>query len=189
MGDALKAAAKAHPSKRIRLFFQDEARVGQKGRLCHRWWLKGQRPPGRCDHRFDWTYIFAAAEPATGEAFALVLPAVSTATMALFLNHFAQTLPEGDHAVLVLDGAGWHGAKALTVPENITLVPLPPYSPECNPVERIWLYLREKFLSLQVFPDQAAIVEACCDAWNRLIAETNRIKTLCAYPWIRKVCS
>src|SRR5215203_2062405 len=146
--DALRAAAEARPGKRIALWFMDEARVGQKGRLCHRWWLRGRRPPGRCDRRFEWAYIFAAVEPATGANVALILPEATTATMSLFLAEFAAELPEDVHAVLVLDGAGWHGARALAVPPNITLLPLPPYSPELNPVERIWLYLRERFLSL-----------------------------------------
>lgn len=171
------------------MFFQDEARVGQKGRTCHRWWVKGQRPPGLCDQRFDWTYIFATVEPTSGAEFALVLPSVSTVTMALFLAEFAKTVPPDDHIVMVLDGAGWHGSKALALPDNITLVPLPPYSPESNPVERIWLYLRERFLSIQVWPDQNAIIEACCSAWNALAADAARIKSLCAYPWIRRVCS
>lgn len=185
----MKAAAAEHPDKRLRLFFQDEARVGQKGRLCHRWWLKGQRPPGICDRRFDWTYIFAAVEPASGDGFALVLPTVSTVTMTRFLAEFAKTLTADEHAVMVLDGAGWHGSNALVVPANVTLVPLPPYSPESNPVERIWLYLREKFLSLQVFPDQSAIIDACCNAWNALVAEPGRIASLCFQPWVKKIIS
>lgn len=148
--EALKAAREAHPNKRLRLFFQDEARVGQKGWLCHRWWIKGQRPPGVCDQRFDWTYLFAAADPASGHAFALVLPTVSSKVMDLFLKEFSKTLAEDEHTVMVLDGAGWHNTKSLTVPSNITLVHQPPYAPECNPVERIWLFLRERLLSLQV---------------------------------------
>jgi transposase len=167
----------------------DEARVGQKGRLCHRWWLKGHRPPGRCDRGFQGAYIFAAVEPATGADVALVLPEAATATMSLFLAAFAADLPEDVHAVLVLDRAGWHGARALAVPPNITLLPLPPYSPELNPVERIWLYLRERFLSLRVFADYRAIVDACCIAWNRLVAEPDRIRSLCDHPWIRNVSS
>lgn len=151
--------------------------------------MKGQRPPGLCDQRFDWTYIFAAVEPATGAEFALVLPSVSTVTMSLFLAEFSKTLAPEDHAVLVLDGAGWHGSAALAVPANITLVPLPPYSPQSNPVERVWLYLRERFLSLQVWPDQGAIIQACCDAWNALAADAARITSLCLYPWIKEVIS
>jgi hypothetical protein len=104
----------------------DEARVGQKGRLCHRWWSRGRRPPGRRDKRFGWTYLFAAVEPATGADVALVLPEATTAAMNLFLAEFGRGLPEDVHAALVLDGAGWHVAKALAVPANVTLVPLPP---------------------------------------------------------------
>ena len=136
----------------------DEARVGPKGRPCHRWWLKGHRPPGRRDRRFEWAYLFAAVEPGTGADVALVLPEATTATMNLFLAAFAAELPGDVHAVLVLDRAGWHGARALAVPPDVTLVPLPPCSPELNPVERVWLCLRERFLSLRVFADYRAIV-------------------------------
>ena len=167
--------------------------VGQKGRLCHRWWARGRRPPGRRDKRFEWAYLFAAVEPATGAAVALVLPEATTATMNLFLAELAAVLPEDVHAVLVLDRAGWHGAKALAVPANVTLVPLPPslppYSPELNPVERVWLHLRERFLSLRVFADYRAIVDACCAAWNRLAAEPGRVRSLCDHTWIRNVTS
>jgi putative transposase len=167
----------------------DEARIGQKGRPCHRWWLKGQRPPGICDRRYDWAYLFAAVRPGTGDDFALVLPEVSTAAMQTFLDGFAATLAADVHAIIVLDQAGWHGAKGLRIPDSITLVPLPPYSPELNPVERIWLYLRERFLSLRVLDDYHAIVDACCQAWNMLAAEPGRIISLCNYPWITKVAS
>jgi transposase len=109
--------------------------------------------------------------------------------MNLFLTEFAGTLPDDGHAVLVLDRAGWHDARALAVPGNITLVPLPPYAPALNPVERIWLYLRERCLSLQVFKDYRAVVDACCAAWNRLTAEPNRLRSLCDQPWITKVTS
>ena len=185
----MRAAATAQPDKRVGLWFMDEARIGQKGRLCHRWWRKGRRPPGRCDRRFEWAYLFAAVAPATGAEVALVLPEATTRTMTLFLAEFSRSLPADVHAVLVLDRAGRHGAKALAVPGNVTLVPLPPYSPELNPVERVWLYLRERFLSLRVFADYRAIVAACCLAWNRLVAEPGRLRSLCDQPWIRNVTS
>lgn len=81
---ALNEAAAAHPTKRIQLWFQDEARVGQKGRLAHRWWTRGQRPPGVCDRRFEWTYIFGAVNPADDEGFALVMPAKVKVVVAWF---------------------------------------------------------------------------------------------------------
>ena len=109
--------------------------------------------------------------------------------MNVFLSEFSKYLHETVHAVMVLDQAGWHGAKAIEVPENITLVPLPPYSPELNPIERVWLFLKERFLSLRLFDDAEAIVDACCKAWNNLMDETGRVQSLCNQPWIRKVSS
>jgi transposase len=169
------------------LFFQDEARVGSKGRVCHRWFTRGQRPPGLADKRFTFAYLFAAAEPGTDNAFALVMPEASTATMQIFLDEFVKTIAPDEHVAMVLDQAGWHGAQALKVPDNITLVSLPPYSPELNPVERIWLYLRERYLSHRLLDDYGAIVEATCTAWNRLAAEGGRIASLCSFPWIQAV--
>ncbi len=193
----MTATAAAHPDQRVAVWSMDEARIGQKGRLCHRWWRRGQRPPGRRDKRFESASLVAAVAPATGAEVALatgaevalVLPEATTRTMSLVLAAFAAGLPADVHAVLVLDRAGWHRAKALAVPGNVTLVPLPPSSPELNPVERVWLYLRERCLSLRVFRDYRAIVDACCAAWNRLVAEPDRLRSLCDQRWLQKVTS
>lgn len=163
----------------------DEARFGQKGRTCHRWWTRGQRPPGLCDQRYTWAHLFAAVRPSTGQDFALVLPHVSTAAMNVFLEHFAATLAENEHAALVLDQAGWHTSTRLRVPPNISLVPLPPYSPQLNPVERVWLYLRERHMSHRLLNTYNAIVDALCSAWNQLTPE--RIQSLTSYPCLEQV--
>lgn len=140
-----------------------------------------------CDKRFAFAYIFAAVEPGTDNGFALVLPHANTETMQLFLDRFAATLQADEHAVMVLDQAGWHGANNLIVPANVTLVPLPPYSPELNPVERVWLHLKQRFLSHRLHADYDAIVDAACTAWNRLKVETGRLASLTSYPWIPRV--
>ena len=127
--------------------FEDEARIGQKGRICHRWYTRGKRPPGRADQRYTFAYVFAAVEPGTDNAFALVMPEVSTLAMQIYLDKLSATIAVDEHTVLVLDQAGWHGANDLEVPANISLLPLPPRSPELNPVERLWLFLKERFLS------------------------------------------
>jgi transposase len=139
--------------------------------VCRVWWKRGERPPGLCDKRFTFAYIFAAVEPGTDNAFALVLPSVGTEAMQAFLDDFAKTIGPDEHVVMVLDQAGWHGAIALRVPDCITLTPLPPYSPELNPVEWVWEYMKERFLSLRLLNDYDAIAEAVCKAWNRLLAE------------------
>jgi hypothetical protein len=167
--------------------FEDEARLGQKGRVCHRWYRKGQRPPGRSDQRYTFAYLYAAVEPGTDNAFALVLPEVSTLAMQAFLDRLSATIAPDEHVLLVLDQAGWHGAKDLQAPSNITLQPLPPPSPELNPVERLWLYLKERFLSHRLLENYDAVVDAACAAWQRLVSEAGRITSLCSYPWIAAV--
>jgi transposase len=181
----VEAVRAAHRGKRLTLWFQDEARVGQKGRTCHRWWTRGQRPPGLCDQRYTWVHVFAAVRPATGEDFCLVLPEVSTKAMSLFLERFSAERAPDEHAIMVLDQAGWHRARDLRVPANVTLVPLPPYSPELNPIERVWLYLRERNLSHRLLNNYDAILDACCAAWNQLTQE--RLRSLTNYPYLERV--
>jgi hypothetical protein len=94
-------------------------RFGQKGRSFRRWWLRGLRPTGAVDRRNMFAYVFAAVEPTTGRDFCLVLPAVSTVAMSEFLQRFSATLPDDEHALMVLDGAGWHTSNELLVPDNV----------------------------------------------------------------------
>ena len=155
--------------------------------MCHRWWLYGQRPPGLQDNRFGYAYIFAAVEPAIGNDSRLVLPSVSPQAMSVFLRGFSGQLAPDVHSVLVLDGAGWHVASALQIADNITLVKLPPYAPESNPIERVWLYLRERFLSHRLHANQDAVIDAAGTAWNCLMPEW--LRSLCTYPWIKQVTS
>ena len=114
-----------------------------------------------------------------------MLPAVSTAAMSLFLRHFAATLADDEHALMVLDGAGWHISHDLVVPHNVTLLRLPPYAPELNPVERVWLYLRERYLSHRLHANYQAILDAVCAAWRQLTPQ--RLQSLCGYPWLKQV--
>jgi len=131
--------------------------------------------------------VFGAVRPGTDQAFALVMPEVSTAVMQIFLDEFSKTLPADEHAAMFMDQAGWHGAKALRTPANMTLVPLPPDAPQLNPIERLWLHMKARYLSHRLHADYEAIAGAACEAWNKLVAETGRIASLCGYPWIDKV--
>ena len=142
------------------------------------------RPPGLADKRFPSLYLFAACRPGTDEAFALALPEATAASMAVFLAQFAHQLAPGVHAVLLLDRAGWHVTRRLALPDTITLLPLPAYSPELNPVERVWLHLRERFLSHRVLDSYTAVLDAACRAWSALAAETGRLKSLTSYPYL-----
>lgn len=175
------------PGCRIEVWFQDEARVGQVGRTGHVWFERGQRPRGQRDMRHEAAWIFGAVCPARDTGVALVITEASAAAMQLLLDEMTLALDPEAHAILLLDRAGWHRAKRLAWPANITPLHLPPYSPELNGIERVWLYLRERFLTHRVFADAEAIIEACCLAWNALLAEAGRIQTLAALPWAEKV--
>ena len=177
--------AREHPGERVELWFMDEARVGQKGRVTHVRYQKGVRPRRVRQQGFSSAHLFGAVCPERGEGVALVLPEVSVAAMNLFLGELAAAVPAGAHAALVLDGAGWHVGEDLAVPANLTLVPLPPYSPELNPVERVWEYLRDRWLSHRVLAGgYEAVVDAACAAWNALLAEPGRLRSLTSFPWL-----
>jgi transposase len=104
--------------------------------------------------------------------------------MNLHLVEISRHVAPGAHAVVVLDRAGWHkiGGR-LRVPDNISLLPLPSYSPELNPVENVWQFLRQNQLSNRVFDTYITIVDACCDAWNTLVAAPDRITSIATRQW------
>ena len=129
--------------------------------------------------------MMAAVQPATGEDFCLVMPEISTEVMNTFLAGFSATRAADEHALMVMDGAGWHRSGHLDVPDNVSLVILPAYSPELNPIERVWLYLRERHLSHRLLDSYDDIVNACCTAWNKLTAE--RLQSLTSYPYLEQV--
>ncbi len=101
----------------------------------------GARPRAPRDTRYKWSYIFGAACPARGTAAGLILPYANAEAMGLHLDEIAKAVAPGTHALLILDGAEWHGTKALKVPDNISLLKLPAYAPELNSIENVWAYL------------------------------------------------
>lgn len=172
---------------RIEICFQDETRIGQTGRTCRRWFEKGVRPRGRRDLGHQAWYLFGAVCPARDEAVALVLPEVSTATMQAMLDELCKSVDQDAHAVVIMDRAGWHCAKTLSLPDNLSLAFLPPYSPELNVIEPVWLYLKQRYLSLRVWPGYDDILDAVCEAWNKLIDVPGRIKSLTDADWLLSV--
>ena len=121
--------------------------------------------------------------PARGTAAGRVLPFVDTAAMNAHLAEISRTVAPGAHAVLVLDGAGWRGSTALTVPDNLSLLTLPPYSPELNPVENVWAYLRANKRAITVFNTYEEIVDACCNAWNFFANNPVAITSITSRTW------
>ena len=133
-----------------------------------------------------WTYIFGAICPKKGKGAGLVLPYCDTGAMQEHLAEISQAVDPGAHAVLILDQAGWHVTPKLEVPENITLMFLPPRSPELNPVENVWQFMRDNWLSNRVFRDYDDIVDQCCRAWNRLIDQPWKIMSIGLRDWAHR---
>jgi transposase len=106
--------------------------------------------------------------------------------MTLHLAEISAAVSPGAHAVLLLDQAGWHGSRDLVVPDNITLLPLPPRSPELNPVENVWQFMRDNWLSNRVFVSYTDILDHCCRAWNTLVDQPWRIITLGLRRWAHR---
>jgi putative transposase len=158
-------------------------RVGQKNGLVYQWAKKGTRPRQPKDQRYANAYVFGAICPARDTGTAIVLPFANSEAMQHHLNAISHCVTAGAHAVLTLDKAGWHTTRKLEVPSNLSLLHLPSASPELNPTENIWQYLRQSYLSNRVFRDYEAVVEASSSAWNKLIAEPGRIASIGTRSW------
>ena len=175
--------AELAPGTPVEVWFQDEMRVGQKNKLTYRWAKKGSRPRAIHDQRTQSTYLFGAVCPEHGTGAGLVLPACNSEAMQLHLNEIATKVTSGAHAMLLLDQAGWHGAAILSVPSNISLVPLPPRAPELNGQENIWQFMRANWLSNRVFKSYDDIVDHCCFAWNTLTDQPWKIVSIARRDW------
>jgi len=170
----------------IEIWFQDEARVGRKNKITRRWAKRGTRPGAPHDQRTASTHIFGAVCPKEGKGAALVLPACNTEAMNLHLAEIAKTIASGAHAVLLADQAGWHMSAQLVVPPNITILAPPPKSPELNPMENIWRFMRDNWLSNHIFKSCEDILEHCCEAWSKLIDQPWKIMSIALRDWAHR---
>ncbi len=152
--------------------------------LTHVWARRGSRPQAIKQTEYDWLYMYGAVNPHNGDSVALLAPTVNTLVMNQHLRMIGEHVGPEVHVVLVLDQAGWHRSKGLRVPANITLLPLPPYSPELNPIERLWAWLKSHQLSNRVFSDYDDLLNSGCAAWNTLAPE--RLQTICRTQWIER---
>jgi transposase len=155
----------------------DEARFGQQGTMTRVWARKGSRPTAVKQTKYQWVYLYAAVEPKTGASTALLAPNVDTATMNVFLRMASEDLDDGDHAVMIMDQAGWHVSKKLVVPDNITILLLPPYSPELNPVENLWHWIKSHHTSNRTYRGYDDLIDAVGTAWRSL--SKRRLRSVC----------
>ena len=167
----------------MEIWFQDEARIGQKNGLVRQWAKRGTRPRQPADQRYDNAYLFGAICPARGVGAALTLPYADTEMMQLHLDEISRNVAQGAHAVLLLDRAGWHTTSKLDVPKNITPIFLPSRAPELNPVENVWQYMRDNWLSNRIFKSYDDILDHCCFNWNKLVERPWLIMSIGTRQW------
>lgn len=167
----------------VEIWFQDEARVGQQGTLTRVWAEKGTRPRLVRQQQFEYAYIFGAVCPKTGESVGMVLPSSNTEAMNIHLSHISKSIKSGYHAVIVMDKAGWHTTKNLKKFKNLSIIHLPPYSPELNPQEQVWREMREKFLANRCYSGYDDIVDSACNAWNKITKDKKAMTKLTTRDW------
>lgn len=167
--------------QKVRVWFMDEARFGQQGTNTHVWAPTGSRPSAVRQTRYEWVYLYTAIEPATGESAALLAPNVNTPTMNAFLSILDEERKPNEQFILIMDQAGWHRSGDLKLPEGITVLLLPPYSPELNPTENLWHYLRSHYLSNRIYQDYDDLLNAGRDAYRSLSKEVIRSICRCTY--------
>lgn len=167
----------------LRVMFQDEARFGRISDTRRCWCPKPARPICKAMVTQQYIYAYAAASVADGALDTLILPHVNSDCMQIFLDEVSRRHPE-DRIIMVLDGAGWHKAKALVVPDNMRLLPLPPYAPELNPVEHVWDELREKSFGNLVFDSLDSLENHLEAALLAMELDQKRVRSIVAWPWI-----
>jgi len=187
--DRLAAIAAEHPGERLRVYFQDESRFGQQGTTTNVWAKRGSRPTAIRQTEYEYLWVLGAVCPETGHAEGLLSPQLNTKIINTFLQLFSRTIPPDEHAVMIWDGAGFHTAKALQVPTNITLVQLPPYSPELNPIENLWHYLQSHFWSNRAYADYQELEDAAMQAWQHALLDQQLVRSVCAAPYINRATS
>jgi transposase len=147
------------------------------------WAKKGTRPRAIKQGGFLSAYIFAAVCPKTGLSSAVIMPEVNGKMMQIHLDMISKEIEPGRHAVIVTDRAPWHTTTKIKIPHNISLLFLPPYSPELNGVEKIWDFMRQHELANRAFNSYDEIEEACCVAWKAIINEPGRITSISSRSW------
>jgi transposase len=183
--EQIQAIADAHPEKEVRTYFEDEARFGTQGTITRVWAPRGSRPRAVRQNGREWLYVLMAVCVSTGAASALIMPELNTEVLNLFLEQFSGELPAGVHAVLIWDGAGYHTSGSLVVPSNVSLIQLPPYSPELNPVENLWHYLRSHHWSNREYEGYDGLQKEAVRSL-RAVSDADILKNICNADYVQR---
>ena len=150
------------------------------------WARRGCRPRAVKQTAYEWLYVLAAVCPATGESVGLLSPYVDTEIIKIFLKQFSRQLSDDIHAVLLWDQAGFHKSKELSVPEDISIIELPAYSPELNPVENLWQYLRSHYWSNRSYDGYDDLRQAACKSWQAVCLDAELIRSICHCSYVER---
>ena len=151
------------------------------------WALRGSRPRAVRQTKYEWLYVLGAVCPQTGQSVGLLCPYLNTKVMNVFLEQFRREVDPAVHVILLWDQAGFHTSKELQIPSNITIVPLPPYSPELNPMENLWHFLRSHYWSNRAYTDYDDLRFAAVDAWQQAALDPDRIKSVCRAAYTQRL--
>jgi transposase len=184
--EQIDAIAATHPDREVRVYSQDEARFGTRGTITRVWAPRGSRPRAVRQNGRQWLYVLMAVCAATGASSALIMPELNTEVVNLFLEQFSRELPGGVHAVLIWDGAGFHTGGGLVVPGNVSVIQLPPYSPELNPVENLWHYLRAHHWSNRQYDGYKGLEREAVRSLCAVCEDAEKLKTLCNADYVQK---
>jgi hypothetical protein len=179
--DAAVATREAGDERPVLIMAQDEGCFGRISRAKRCWAPSGVRPRAPTQVVREYLYVYAAVAPALGQMVSLILPEASTAMMNRFLEEVSHVFST-HFIVMQVDGAGWHRANDLVVPENIRLISQPAYSPELNPVEHLWDELREKYFHNRLFPSLDEVIEVLCQGLTDLAHDPERLRSLTRFP-------
>lgn len=155
----------------MNLYFQDEARFGLMTHLGSRINALGVRPLVQYQHKFATTYLFGSYSPIDGDSFVFEIDGVNCSIFEAYLHQFSLHRPQ-QVKIIVIDNAGFHSTKNIHVPDNIILLRIPPYSPELNPCEQIWAWIKTRFKN-KVFKDILNLKE-----WLHLTVKNMRQDTI-----------
>lgn len=163
------------------VFFFDESRFGTHSKLGHGWFKKGVRTHVKINMGFKNFYVYSAVSSISGSHFHLTMPYVNTECMNIYLSRLAMSL-KGKPCLFIMDGASWHRSDELKIPANIEVIYLPPYSPELNPVERLWNYVKSHTIKNKFYTTLSKLENVVCDFLVNLTQGI--IKSVCSCDYL-----
>ena len=143
------------------------------------WAKRGSRPRALRQTKYEWLYVLGPVCPATGQSVGLLSPYLNTQIVNVFFEQFTQEVDPDVHVVMVWDQAGFHTSKGLKIPQNMTIISLPAYSPELNPLENLWHYLRSHYWANRTYADYDALRLAAIEAWQEAALDPSIIQSVC----------